>query len=131
MATSTAPPAPVLARRAPFSRRGADVGSREAREAHDRAATLIGAFERGAHERTLLRKKREAALLIERVQRGHRTRRGRHAAYPAARQAAEPAPPIELIQPLRLLVCGHEWSGASEIAVRSQRMLSAFPPTCR
>ena len=127
MATSTAPPAPVLARRAPFSRRVADAGSREAREAHDRAATLIGAFERGAHERTLLRKKREAALLIERVQRGHRTRRGRHAAYPAARQAAEPAPPIELIQPLRLLVCGHEWSGASEIAVRSQRISTHVP----
>ena len=103
----------VLTRRQPFS---LAKSSRRDTVREDHAASIISAHERGLHDRMSLHRKKNAALLIERVQRGHSARL-------RSREEAEPQK-ISLARPTRLAILGCEWSHASDLARRLSRQLT-------
>ena len=113
-------PRPALVRRNAFEQqrgraRNGDEDENK-KDAQEHAASLIEAHERGMHARQELYRKRRAALLIEKVQRGHSSRLRSHNKHGVDG--------ITLTAPLRLAILGCEWSGASELASRLSRQLS-------
>ena len=79
----------------------------DAEELKERAAALIEAHQRGQRDRLDLKQKKAAAVTIEKISRGHSLRA----------QAAQKLPAKRIpVEPIRVVICGCQWSGASEQA---------------
>ena len=88
------------------------------------AAVVIEAKARGYHDRSMLRRQKTAAIQIEKYARGRVTRSQKRLPVPRARH--EP-PRRKLGRPLRVVVCGCDWSGASE---QARWLASALDVAC-
>ena len=88
-----------------------DTPDEEVRLEHEaRAALVIESRARAHHERAIFHKRRSAAVLIEKHARGHATRR-----MPRGRRPS---------RPVRVVIIGSDWSGATEQAARLSAALS-------